>query len=149
MRAVNAAGVSLIKRFEGLRLEAYQCSAGVWTIGYGHTGKDVFPGMRISEATAESLLARDIAVHASGVEEALRVAVSPNQFAALVSLAFNIGVAEFQHSSLLRRINAGDVHAAAQEFLRWNKVRGVTNTGLVRRREAERSLFLSGAPNVA
>ena len=92
-RRINSAGLVLIQSFEGLRLTAYRCPAGVWTIGYGHTGPDVNPGQRITPAEAEALLRGDLDRFESGVAAAVGNApTTDNQFAAMVSLAFNIGL---------------------------------------------------------
>ena len=144
---VNAAGLDLIKSFEGLRLKAYKCSAGVDTIGYGHTSAagepKVTPRMTITAAEAEKILARDLGKYEQAVDKAVTVKPTPNQFAAMVSLCYNIGPGNFAGSSVVRRLNAGDVKGAAEAFLMWNKVHGRALAGLTRRREAERKLFLT------
>ena len=91
-------GVELIKRFEGLELEAYQDIAGIWTIGYGHTGSDVQPGMKISERDAEELLRRDLKPREQAVEGAVKVPLNQNEFDALVSFVYNVGAAAFRGS---------------------------------------------------
>lgn len=143
----NKLGVDLIKSFESLRLESYVCPAGKLTIGYGHTGPDVQPGMVITEDQAEDLLRKDLAHSEKGVEAILLVPVTSNQFSALVSLAFNIGLVNFSKSTLLKLLDDGDTAAAAEQFLKWNKARVkgdlVPLAGLTRRREAERALFLT------
>lgn len=140
-RKITEEGLDLIKQFEGLRLEAYQCSAGVWTIGYGHT-LGVQEGDTISEVDADDFLAEDIGWAESEISRGVRVPISDNQFSALVSLVFNIGKGAFRASTLLKKLNDGEYDEAADEFLRWNKVHGKTLAGLTRRREAERELFL-------
>jgi lysozyme len=143
----NKAGLDLIKSFEGLRLETYKCSAGVDTIGYGHTSMagepKVTPGMKITEAEAEEILARDLGKYEAAVDKAVTVEPTPNQFAAMVSLCYNIGPGNFAKSSVVRKLNAGDVDGAAQSFLMWNKAAGKVLAGLTRRREAEKKLFLT------
>jgi lysozyme len=141
--AVNAAGIRLIKEFEGLRLQSYRCPAGVWTIGYGHTAT-AKPGQTITEAEADRLLRQDLALFEECVRSAVRIPVTQNQFSALVSLAFNIGCGALQGSTLIRLLNANKVQEAAQEFLRWVNANGKPLPGLVRRRQAERTLFLQG-----
>ncbi|MBB4659793.1 lysozyme [Parvularcula dongshanensis] len=145
---VSEDGRALIRRFEGLALRAYQDAAGVWTIGYGHTGEAARQGSSLGEADAEALLRSDLARFEEGVAERLLVPVDQNQFDALVSLAFNIGLAAFGRSTALRRLNAGDVVGAASAMTWWNKAtvagRKRTLPGLVRRRAAEAALFLSG-----
>lgn len=137
---LNLAGFELIKSFEGLRLEAYQCQAGKWTIGYGHTG-DVKKGDRITEHQADAILDVDLDRFERGVSTYVKVPVNENQFSALVSLAFNIGLPAFAESTLLRRLNAGLPLQAAKEFDKWVYVAGKPNKGLARRRAAERELF--------
>ena len=144
MRKINAAGLALIKSFEGLELKSYKCPAGVWTVGYGSTGRHVTPGMTITEAQAESLLKKDLRRFELGVERAIGDApTSDNEFSAFVSLAFNIGVAAFQRSTVLKRHLAGNKAGAADAFMLWVKAGGRTLKGLIRRREAERKLYLT------
>jgi lysozyme len=143
-RVTNDLGLALIKRFEGLKLDAYQDVAGIWTIGYGHT-RGVTPGMHISEAEAEQALKDDLHGAENAVDSAIRdVATSDHQFSAMASLCFNIGSANFRSSSVLKQHLAGSATAAADAFLLWNKARinGVLEpvTGLTNRRSAERTL---------
>lgn len=141
-RPINETGLNLIRDFEGRRLNAYQDAVGVWTIGYGHT-RTAYPGQRITEAGATALLREDVATFERAVSQAVRVPLTDNQYAALVSFAFNVGSGALNSSTLLRRLNAGDYYGAANELLRWNRAGGRELYGLTRRREAERSLFLS------
>lgn len=140
-------GVELIKRFEGLELEAYQDIAGIWTIGYGHTGADVQPGMKISEHDAEDLLRRDLKPREQAVDGAVKVPLNQNEFDALVSFVYNVGASAFRGSTALKRLNKGDRVGAADALTWWNKatVGGVLREvlGLTRRRAAERALFLT------
>lgn len=145
----------LIKQFEGFRSKAYLCPAGLLTIGYGHTGTDVLPGMRITEAQGDDLLRKDVANFAAIVEKALTAKVSQSQFDALVSFCFNTGPGKAgvkdglitlkngNPSSLLRKTNSGDKLGAAAEFDKWTKANGQELRGLVARREAEQRLYLS------
>lgn len=133
-------GIDLIKHFEGLRLKAYQCSANVWTIGYGHTA-GVRPGDTIDEAQAEAFLRKDIVDSENAVNRLVTVPLKQSQFDALVSFVFNLGSGNFRSSTLLRKLNAGDDAGAAAEFLRWVSAGGRRLAGLVRRREAEKTLF--------
>ncbi|MEC4594252.1 MULTISPECIES: lysozyme [Nitrospirillum] len=146
-RAVNAAGVALTEQSEGLKLTAYLCPAGRLTIGYGHTGPDVTPGMTITEAQAQELLLQDLATAGNGVSQAVTVALTDNQYAALTDFAFNLGVSALTQSTLLRLLNQGDYAGAADQFLVWDKahVNGqlVTLPGLAARRQEERALFLT------
>lgn len=140
-------GIALIKEFEGCRLVAYQDSVGVWTIGYGWTqpvdGNPIRAGMTIKQETAERLLKTGLVSYESDVMKMLKVGVSQCQFDALVSFCYNLGAKSLSSSTLMRKLNTGDVSGAADEFLRWNKAGGKVLAGLTRRREAERSLFLS------
>lgn len=133
--------VDLVKSFEGFFDHAYQCPAGVWTIGYGTT-KGVKPGDRCTHEQAEQWLADELADKAERVDELVKVAVTQNQFDALCSFSYNVGSYALEKSTLLRKLNAGDIHGAADEFPRWNKGGGKVLPGLVRRRDAERALFL-------
>ena len=145
MRKINKAGLELLKSFEGLRLEAYQDSGGIWTIGYGHTAT-AKEDMVIDEAEAERLLLLDLYIAESAVDLLVTERVpSDNQFAALVVFVFNIGVFAFQKSTMLNLLNSGvEAQRVADQFDRWNKVNGVILKGLVRRRAAEKKLFLTG-----
>ena len=136
-------GIDLIKSFEGLALKAYLCPAGVLTIGYGHTGSNVMPGQIISEEQAENLLRIDLNRFEVGVANSVTASINQNQFDALVSLSFNIGLGAFKSSTLLKVLNAGQYIEAASQFLRWNKGGGRVLPGLTRRREAESQLFIS------
>ncbi|AXW96847.2 lysozyme [Cronobacter sakazakii] len=140
-------GLALIKEFESCQLKAYRCPAGVWTIGYGWTqpvdGKPVRAEMEIDMPTAERLLKTGLIGYENDVMKLVRVKLSQAQFDALVSFTYNVGSRNFSTSTLLKKLNAGDYAGAADEFLRWNKSRGKVLNGLVRRRAAERELFLS------
>lgn len=142
---INEEGLKLLKKFEGCKLKTYRCVAGILTIGYGHTGKDVTEGMTITKAQAEELLLKDLERFEAGVEDLLKVKVSENQFSALVSFAYNIGLNALSGSTLLKKLNAGDIIGAADQFLRWNRAAGKEVQGLTNRRNAERDLFLTAA----
>ena len=132
--------LNLIKEFEGLRLEAYRCPSGVWTIGWGHTSS-VRPNMKITVAEAERLLRADAEI----VDRALReVELTPQQRAALVSFGFNVGVDALRRSTLLRKVrsNASDPTIEA-EFMRWIYGGGRVLQGLVRRRRREAEVYFS------
>jgi lysozyme len=143
MMEYSDAGLAKTKEFEGLRLEAYRDVGGVWTIGYGHTGKDVKPKMKITEAEAEDLLRKDLQWAVDCVNKAVTQTISQNQFDAMVDFTFNVGCGAFTGSTLLRKLKAGDTTGAADEFLRWKFVKGVEVAGLLRRRQADRELFLT------
>ncbi|GCD28302.1 lysozyme [Klebsiella pneumoniae] len=143
-------GIALIKRFEGCRLTAYPdpgTGGDPWTIGYGWTGKvdgkPIRPGMKIDDATADRLLRTGVVSFDQAVSKMLKVTVTQNQYDALVSLAYNIGTRALSTSTLMKKLNAGDVKGAADEFLRWNRSGGKVMTGLANRRKAEREVFLS------
>ncbi|HCO3755892.1 TPA: lysozyme [Escherichia coli] len=138
-------GISLIKQFEGCRLKAYPDPAtggAPWTIGYGHTGNDVRPGMLWTQVQADSALISDLAQCERSISRLVKVNLTQNQFDALVSFVFNVGSGNLQSSTLLRKLNSGDYKGAADEFLKWNKAAGKVMNGLVARRAAERELFL-------
>lgn len=136
-------GLRLTEGFEGLRLTAYFDVRGVLTIGYGHTGHDVVPGLTITPEQAEILLRSDILAAAHCVQSAVTLqTINQHQFDSMVDFTFNVGRTNFLTSTLLKRVNAGDINGAADEFLRWNKAGGRVFDGLVRRRTGERALFL-------
>jgi lysozyme len=140
---INAKGLELVKRFEGLRLEAYRCPAGVLTIGYGSTGPHVKQGMVITPGEAERLLVKDLSRFETGVGAMVTgVPTNADEFSALVALSFNIGLNALGKSTVLRRHKQGNKVGAANAFLMWNKAGGRILSGLVRRREAERELYL-------
>lgn len=149
----SAVGIALIKNFEGLLLEAYQDVVGVWTIGYGHT-HNVKPGQRITEQQAEQLLKEDLRLFEKGVNRLvaeLNIELTQCQFDALISFAFNLGLGNLRKSTLCKKLYLMKQHdqksilAVADEFLKWNKAGGKVLNGLVRRRQAERNLFLGMA----
>jgi len=137
-------GLDLIKKFEGLRLTAYKCVAGVDTIGYGHTGPDVKPGLRITEEEAEKLLWKDTESAQQAVNSFVNVKGNQNEYDALVSFVFNVGPTAFVNSTLLRLLNSNsDRKIVAAEFARWVKAGSDQAVpGLVRRRSHEKALFL-------
>lgn len=139
---ISKRGIDLIKEFEGCKLTTYKCSAGVDTIGYGSTGAHVKPGMKITQAESEALLIKDLARFESGVSR-LAKKTTQGQFDALVSFAFNLGLGNLESSTLLKLHNADKYTEAADQFKRWNKAAGKVLSGLTRRREAERSVYLS------
>lgn len=143
-RRISEDGLRLIKRWEGLRLEAYNCPAGVLTIGYGHT-RNVEPGQRISGTEADRLLRSDISIYETAVSDMVGVPLSDNQFAALVSWAFNIGHVAARRSTLIRKLNSGDYDAVPAELMRWNRIKGKVVSGLTNRRAAEAGLWARGS----
>lgn len=148
---ISQAGVALIKKFEGLRLRSYLDSAGIWTIGYGHTSAAGLPkvtaDMVITAEEAETILKRDLVAYENAVAKCLKRPVNPNQFAAFVSLCYNIGPGAFTRSTVVKRFNEGDEEAAADAFLMWNKAGGRILRGLENRRFIERQVFLNKFTN--
>jgi lysozyme len=138
----NQAGRELIKRFEGCRLKAYQCSAGKWTIGWGSTS-NAREGMEISQERADTFFELDLMDFEWGVDRLLIVDLNENQYSALVSFAYNVGLSAFAGSTLLRMLNHGLFDEAAEQFLKWTRAGGKILPGLVARRAAERELFLT------
>ncbi len=133
---------SLVKEFEGCSLEAYRCPAGVLTIGYGHTG-DVEPGRRIDAHQADVILTSDLETTALRLRKAVTVPVTLGQFKAILSFAFNVGASACRDSTLLRKLNAGDLEGAAAEFPKWVYADGKKLAGLVTRRKREAEVFRS------
>lgn len=146
---INDAGLNLIKSFEGCHLTAYQCPAGVWTIGYGHTGNvdgySICEGMEITEGRATELLKQDLERFENAVTNAaLTFEPNENQFSALVSFAFNCGA-----GNLKTLVKGRSAAVVAEKMLLYNKANGKVLNGLTRRREAERELFLKGVEDMA
>lgn len=137
--------ISLIKKFEGLRLTSYRCSAGKWTIGWGST-KDVTPGMTIDLREAELRLIRDLSAIEDELTRMIKIPLSQNQYDAIVSWAFNFGTTRIRASELIRKLNLG-LPGVSDEFLRWVHERNPAtmkmrkSPGLVRRRKEEKDLF--------
>lgn len=146
---ITQEGLNLIRKWETLRLEAYQCPAQIgtdqWTIGYGHT-RTAHKGQKITDVDAETLLTSDVIPVSAALRRLVKVPLNENQFSALVALVFNIGVGNFTKSTMLKKLNLGLIDAAAQEFPRWNKarVKGRLKVlrGLTSRRKEEQKLFL-------
>lgn len=144
------AGIELIKSFEGCRLQAYQDSVGVWTIGYGTTS-GVKEGDTITLQEAEKYLRDDLDKFETCVNQLVDTDINQKQFDALVCFAYNVGCNALRNSTLLRLLNAGNYDLAAQQFLRWDKAGGKQLAGLTRRRRAESELFTESinGPNLA
>lgn len=134
-------GLALIKKFEGLELEAYKCAAGVWTIGYGHT-KDVQEGDVWSESHADHMLEVELEEFEGYINNNVTAPLSQNQFDALVSWVYNLGPANLKASTMLKVLNSGDYEGVPAQIKRWNKAGGKVLEGLIRRREAEALLFI-------
>ena len=144
---ISDAGLSLIKEFEGLSLKSYICPAGVWTIGWGHTGPDVKANMTISETKADELLRQDVARFERAVQDLIVARINQAQFDALVSFTYNCGAGALEQSTLRKRLNNNEDpnKVAAEELPKWVKgEHGVTLPGLVERRKKEILLFTSG-----
>lgn len=146
MKTTSKVGIYLISSFEDTKLKAYDDGIGVWTIGIGTT---IYPnGMKVKKGDtctleqAKSYFANDLKRFEKTVNDSVKVDLTQNQFDALVSLTYNIGSTAFKNSTLLKKLNAKDFTGAADQFLVWNKGGGKVLNGLIRRREAERALFI-------
>lgn len=139
---ISQKGIDLIKNFEGCRLTAYRCPANILTIGYGHTGSDVVIGQKITQEQAEKLLKSDLLVHCNNVSRLVKVPLTQNQFDALVSFEFNVGYSNFASSTMLKLLNQKKYREAAAQFDRWVYANRKVLAGLVKRRAAEKNLFL-------
>lgn len=145
MRTSNK-GIELIKSFEGIKTKAYLCPAGVWTIGYGHT-KNVQKNDTCTMAQAIAFLKEDLRVFECAIDDLVKVELNQNQFDALISFVYNVGAGAFKDSTMRKFINAGHFPLAAGQFDRWVYAKNVKLEGLVRRRAAEKKLFLSPVSN--
>ncbi|UNE55374.1 lysozyme [Bartonella machadoae] len=149
MRKISQEGLALIKQWEGLRLDAYLDKACVWTIGYGHTSKAGEPfvkkGMSITQEQAEEILCEDLKQFEKAVAKAVKVSLTDEQFAALVSFCYNVGTRAFYNSTLLKRLNQGDYASVPFELQKWNKAGGKVLKGLANRRAAEAGLWARGS----
>jgi lysozyme len=143
---VNKAGRDLIKKFEGCKLKAYKCPAGLWTISWGLTfypdGTKVKEGDVITQQQAEDYFNAIVDDFAKKVDALIKSNVTDNNFSALVSFAYNVGMGNFQRSTLLRKVNANPKDKTIlAEFKKWTRANGEVLKGLVRRREAEAKLY--------
>jgi lysozyme len=143
---INKAGKDLIKRFEGCKLKAYKCPAGVWTIGYGNTfyedGTKVKEGDVITQERAEELFDIIINDFVRMTDALVKSDVTENNFSALVSFTFNVGTGNLKRSTLLKKVNANPKDPSIRaEFMKWTRANNVVLKGLVRRREAEAKLY--------
>ena len=137
--------IAVIKKFEGLRLKAYKCPAGVQTIGYGHTRNFKFSeNYKITEEQAEKFLHEDLKKFENSIKKLVKVPLSQCQFDALVSFTFNVGATNFKNSTLLKYLNNGEYSLAAEQFERWIYSNGKKLDGLQTRRKAEKEIFLHG-----
>lgn len=143
---------SLIRHFEGCRLKAYKCPAGIWTIGYGNTqyedGRMVKEGDVITQSRAATLLQFIVAKFAISTDMMVKQEIRQHEFDALVSFCYNVGVGNLEKSTLLRKVNKrSPVDEVVAEFMKWNKARGQELAGLTRRRASEAYLFINGKNN--
>lgn len=143
---ISNVGINLISSFEDTRLKAYDDGVGVWTIGIGTivypNGNKVKQGDTCTLDQAKAYFKHDLAKFEKAVNDSVKVPLTQNQFDALVSLTYNIGSGAFKSSTLLKKLNKSDYQGAADQFPAWKKARGKVLNGLVRRRAAERALFL-------
>lgn len=157
-RQISQEGEDKIVQWEGEVLHAYddfdpthkptkpgQPIRGTLTIGVGHTGPDVKPGQTITREQSRALLRADLAEFSDTVERAVKVPLNDNQFAALVSFAYNVGAGNFRSSTLLKKLNAGNYEAVPSELMKWNKSKGKVMQGLINRRAQEAALWGKGA----
>ena len=137
---ISEEGKALIKKFEGCKLEAYKCPAGVWSIGFGFT-KDVKEGDVWSQTHAEEMLEIELEEYEGYINDLVDVPLEQHQFDALVAWVYNLGAGNLISSTLLMKLNAGSYEDVPHEIQRWNKAGGEVLEGLVRRRKAEALLF--------
>ena len=140
---ISSDSMNLITKYEGLRLESYDDGTGVWTIGYGTT-RNIRPGMKITKEQAYNFLMHDIRIIEAELNKLIYVQLRQNEFDALVSLVYNIGINAFKHSTMLKYIENSNFDKAANEFERWVYADGRKLQGLVNRRAAEKELFIGG-----
>ena len=140
---ISTPGIDLIKAFEGCKLEAYQCSGNVWTIGFGHT-RHVEEGDKITQKVADYFLEYDLAMVETHCKRLITVPLKQHQWDAIVSWCYNLGCGNLRASTMLRVINAGEMDKVSEQIVRWDKVKGKPLAGLTRRRLAEALLFDSG-----
>lgn len=141
---LSDAGVKHLEAEEGYREVPYTDAGGVLTVGYGHTGKDVRAGEKVSLERAQELLRADVSVAEACINKYVTVIQNQHQFDALVSFVYNVGTEAFKKSTLLRTINSGNVEDISNQFMRWVNVAGKRNKGLVNRRAAECRLYHGG-----
>ncbi|WP_340615247.1 lysozyme [Xenorhabdus thailandensis] len=142
---ISEDGINKLKSYEGLKLKAYPdpaTGAEPWTIGYGHT-KGVKPGQVITMQQAEEYLHQDLTSVYAAIQRLVKVPLTQGQFDALCSFIFNLGIGNFAHSTLLKKLNTGDYQSAAKEFVKWDRADGKALAALRMRRESEQKTFLS------
>lgn len=145
---ISEKGVEALKKFEGVRTKAYQCSAGKWTIGIGHVGPEVSAGTVWDMTQVNNAFCKDIQRFEHEVNRLVTLKIDQAKYDALVSFCYNLGGANLKQSTLLKKLNIGDIEGAAAEFPKWDNVRVngklTPDAGLRRRRLAEQSMFLNG-----
>jgi GH24 family phage-related lysozyme (muramidase) len=148
---ISEKGIALICEFGGCRTEAFQDAQGTWTIGYGHSSIDgapaVGPGMTITRDEAVKILTRDLEAFSAGVKSAITATLNDEQFSALVSFAYNVGLGNFRNSLVLKSVNARRFDQVPAELAHWVRAEGKVLPSLIRRRAAEAALFLSDNPS--
>jgi lysozyme len=140
--------LSIIKKYEGLKLNAYICPAGVATVGFGSTfypdGRRVKLGDKITLQEAESILQHDIKRFEKEVRNAVKIEITDNQLSALISFVYNVGASAFRKSTLLKKVNANPTDLSIHnEFMRWTRAGGKVLSGLVKRRAEESKLYFT------
>ena len=135
-----AGSLALIPAYEGVRYEPYQDVAGVWTICYGHTGSDIQPGKLYTDAECKALLHDDLTKVRRAVDPMIKVSIDDNTRAAIYSFVYNVGPGAFSRSTMLRKLNAGDISGACEEMKRWTFAGGKQWQGLINRRETEKAV---------
>lgn len=138
---ISEDGIALVRQSEGLRLAAYQDAGGKWTVGYGHTGHDVYDGLVITEAEAEELLHNDLLSSQLYVNFLVKAPLTQGMFDALVDWTFNLGLKRLKQSTMLKLLNEGNYAGAKAELLKWDRVGEVVVEGLLHRRQAEAKLW--------
>jgi len=141
--------IEMIKKFEGCCLTTYKCSAGVFTIGYGHTGADVTDGMIITLDHAEKLLIADLKKFEQIVSFMVKVPLNQNQFDALVSWTYNLGAGNLSSSTMLKELNVGHYDAVPVQIKKWIYSGKKALLGLVKRRDEESQLFAMPVPSTS
>lgn len=138
---LSNAGAKFIHKWEGFRAQAYRDVGGVWTIGYGHTGTDVYAGKTITREEADKLFRNDVARAENAVRKYITVPLAQHQFDALVSFTYNLGAGALQRSTLRRKINDGEYSAVPSELMKWVYVGRQRVQGLINRRTDEGKLW--------
>lgn len=142
-KRMSEKGLKLLEGYEGIKLEAYLDTAGIWTIGVGHTGPEVKKGMIATLAQVRKWLDEDVREAEDAVNRLVKVSLTQDQFDSLASFAFNLGAGNLASSTMLKVLNAGNYEEAGKQFKRWVYSGGKVTPGLVKRRHSEAQAFLS------